>query len=145
MVMLHDRAANRALVIDRAGTWSGLSFPGGHLEPGESLEDCARREFREETGLTLAPAPATLVPCGLINWFHREDGARYLAFLYRAENYTGELIPATPEGRVHWMDLDALRAAPSTNGFDKYLPLFFADTWRETHIPWDDANPWGNA
>jgi 8-oxo-dGTP diphosphatase len=34
-----------------AGTWS---TPGGHLDFGESLEECARREAREETGLEVA-------------------------------------------------------------------------------------------
>lgn len=29
------------------------AFPGGHVEFGESFEDCARREVREETGIEI--------------------------------------------------------------------------------------------
>jgi 8-oxo-dGTP pyrophosphatase MutT (NUDIX family) len=39
-----------------AGQWV---FPGGHLEPGETLLEGARREFYEETGYR----------CGELNWF----------------------------------------------------------------------------
>jgi len=33
--------------LNAAGMWV---FPGGHCEPGETLEAAARREFEEETG-----------------------------------------------------------------------------------------------
>src|ERR1044071_3894179 len=37
--------------LNAAGLWV---FPGGHCEPGESLEAGARREFQEETGYVCA-------------------------------------------------------------------------------------------
>lgn len=36
--------------IPHAGLWTP---PGGHVEPGEALEACARREFQEETAYRL--------------------------------------------------------------------------------------------
>jgi 8-oxo-dGTP diphosphatase len=35
-----------------AGTWS---FPGGHLEKGETVGRCAVRETEEETGIKISP------------------------------------------------------------------------------------------
>ena len=35
-----------------------LEFPGGKLEPGESPEECAIREFLEEVGVTLVKSVA---------------------------------------------------------------------------------------
>ncbi|RZS57898.1 DUF1993 family protein [Sphaerotilus mobilis] len=53
-VLVVDAAGRVLLGLRRgahgAGTWSA---PGGHLEWGESFEDCARREVAEETGLQL--------------------------------------------------------------------------------------------
>ena len=45
---------DRVLLI-RRGDGRGWSLPGGVMEPGERIADCAVRETREETGLDVEP------------------------------------------------------------------------------------------
>ena len=52
MCMVTD--GSRVLVQDRLDPeWPGLTFPGGHVEAGESFVDSAIREIKEETGIEL--------------------------------------------------------------------------------------------
>ncbi|HRK19655.1 MAG TPA: NUDIX hydrolase [Hyphomicrobiaceae bacterium] len=46
---------SRVLLVERGkGAPRGLwSFPGGHVEPGETVRDAAKREVAEETGLDI--------------------------------------------------------------------------------------------
>ena len=64
-------------------TWE---IPGGHREPGEAPEDCARRELREETGAL----EADIVP---VCYYSFSD----LGMLYFAEVHTLGPIPESSE------------------------------------------------
>jgi 8-oxo-dGTP diphosphatase len=66
-----------------AGTWSA---PGGRLEYGESVEDCARRELLEEAGLELGAA--TLGP--YTNDVFAEVQEHYLTLFVLAGQTRGE-------------------------------------------------------
>jgi 8-oxo-dGTP diphosphatase len=50
-----ESADRVALIQKKRPTWQAGKFNGigGHIEPGESAAEAIRREFREETGLTI--------------------------------------------------------------------------------------------
>jgi 8-oxo-dGTP diphosphatase len=61
-----------------AGLWA---LPGGHVDPGETVEHAARREFTEETSLTVAGVALV----GVYSAPGRDPRGRYVTFAYRAE------------------------------------------------------------
>lgn len=103
MCMLRD-GAGRVLVLDRKDKhWSGVAFPGGHVEMGESLTDAMIREMWEETGLTIRHPRLV----GVKDW--PTPNGRYMVLLYVAEEYEGELA-SSAEGKVFWCPLEELKA-----------------------------------
>ena len=52
MCMVYDKEGN-VLALDKVGKgYSGTTFPGGHVEPGETFKESVIREIFEETAGT---------------------------------------------------------------------------------------------
>jgi 8-oxo-dGTP diphosphatase len=125
--MVHDLSTDRVLVLERRRAWPGIAFPGGHVEPGESILASAVREMREETGLTVR----NLRNVGIIHWFNGSLDKRELIFCFMTNDYEGELISETEEGPVFWVDREELPSLKLASTFDQQLRLFFDDTVQE--------------
>ena len=54
MCAIIDEKNHKVLVQERKKSWTGIAFPGGHLEKGEALIPSTIREIKEETGLNIS-------------------------------------------------------------------------------------------
>ncbi len=125
MCMIYDGEGNVVVQDRNDDAWSGIAFPGGHVEYGEAFTDAVIREVFEETGLTVSE----LKMCGIKDWT-RDDGARYVVLCYKTDKFQGELT-SSDEGEVRWAklsELPELNLAPYMEG---YLRLFLDDTLTE--------------
>ncbi|WP_165437377.1 8-oxo-dGTP diphosphatase [Streptococcus ruminantium] len=99
--------------------WKDIAFPGGHVEQGESIVASVIREVEEETGLTILD----LELCGVQNWTDPTEQYRYLVFLYKTSQFSGQLR-ASDEGDVFWIDRIDLRNYQLADGFESMLDIF---------------------
>lgn len=76
------------------GDWS---FPGGHLEFKESVEECAKRELEEETGLK-----ALSVKLGPWTEDVMETDKHYVTLFVFVGRFTGELKLLEPHKCERW-------------------------------------------
>ncbi|OOM81295.1 8-oxo-dGTP diphosphatase [Clostridium sp. BL-8] len=134
MCMVYDKVNNKVLVQDRIKSWKGISFPGGHVEDGESLIESTIREIKEETGLTIS----NLEPCGIIYWINDETGDKYFVFNYRTDVFCGELLEKTDEGNVFWVDKDDLSNLNLSDGLKERLPMFLEKKYSEGFGTWNE-------
>lgn len=86
----HPKWAN---VMHGEGTWT---MPGGKLHYGEKLEDCIRRETKEETGIELGELSLLCV-----NDDFATD-AHYVTVEFLCTDFTGEAEVMEPEKITEW-------------------------------------------
>lgn len=133
MCMVCD--GDKVLVQDRVDPdWPGITFPGGHVESGESFCASVIREVYEETGLTIE-SPRL---CGIKEW-ENTDGSRYVVLLYRTDKFSGEL-KSSDEGAVYWTSLSTLSTLRLTEHFDKVLEVYLRDDLSEFYYKRTDTD-----
>jgi 8-oxo-dGTP diphosphatase len=89
--------------VHGAGTWS---TPGGHLEYGESPEECAIREVKEETGVNIGDVRFK----GITNDLFEVSEKHYITIWMEARYLDGEpVVNADGEASdIGWFSWDAL-------------------------------------
>ena len=78
------------------GKWNGL---GGKLDPGETPEECAIREVREESGLIIADPQLK----GVLTFPKFANNEDWYAFVFVARKFQGHLIDSN-EGVLEWIE-----------------------------------------
>jgi 8-oxo-dGTP diphosphatase len=122
-----DKKQDATLMIHRVkkindyhhGKWNGL---GGKFEFGESPEDCARREIREESGLILK----SMTLKGFITFPLFDGNEDWYVFLFISDEFEGEIIDSS-EGNLEWIPNDKLTSINLWEGDKLFIPWMFED------------------
>lgn len=96
------------------GKWNGL---GGKFEPGETPEECARREIYEESGLIARD----LLLKGFITFPGFANEEDWYAFVFVVRDFEGE-IRESPEGVLAWVDDSELLQLSLWEGDRIFIP-----------------------
>jgi mutator protein MutT len=93
--ILIDKRRNEGLM---GGLWE---FPGGKLEPGETVEECIQREIREELGIEIA------VGDRLTTIDYTYSHFRVTLIVHNCYHVKGEPMPIEC-AEIRWVNLDEL-------------------------------------
>ena len=95
------------------GKWLGV---GGHIEKGESKDQAAIREIKEETGLDVH----SLSCSGEVLFVN--DDYEEMMYVYEIEDFSGKLIECN-EGELKWIPIKDIYEYPMWEGDKAFLPL----------------------
>lgn len=125
MCMISDGKGNILVQDRRNPDWPGVTFPGGHVEPGEAFVESVIREVWEETGLTIENP----VLCGT-KQFQTKENERYVVLFYKTNRFSGEL-KSSDEGEVFWIPRETLPQYNLSLDFLEMVDIFESDNLSE--------------
>jgi len=96
VVVRSDTGAHRFLLVQASRNPNHWVLPKGHIDPGETAEQAAVREVREETGV-VAEIVSEL---GVDSYSLPHEEVRALYYRMR---FAGE-VPADEERALHWLE-----------------------------------------
>lgn len=114
------------------GKWNGL---GGKIEAGETPEECAIREIREESGLLVK----NLSLKGFLTFPQFANHQDWYAFVYVIDAFEGELIDS-PEGVLHWINDSDLTNLNLWEGDRVFLPWLDQPGFFSAKFVYEDGN-----
>lgn len=85
------------ILLQRRRDKNAWGFPGGAMELGESAEETAIREVKEETGLTIFIEKLIGVYTKYFDRYPNGDQAQTISFFYQGYISNGELISSNEE------------------------------------------------
>lgn len=115
LMMLRGRKADDP----NSGKWIGV---GGHIEEGETPDECIRREVTEETGLVLLDQKLR----GIIFFISDIYETEYM-YLYTSDSFEGEMNTECDEGELEWIDISEVGNLPLWEGDRRFLKLLRED------------------
>ncbi|MFA5937226.1 MAG: NUDIX hydrolase [Candidatus Paceibacterota bacterium] len=95
----------KVLIGKRKGSHAQkYSIPGGHLDLGETFEEGAVREIKEETDLDIFEPKVISITNNLETY--KEEGKHYISIILLVTKFSGELKNMEPEKCASWEWVD---------------------------------------
>jgi 8-oxo-dGTP diphosphatase len=142
-----DRETGKVLLIfkdSRHGDTAMTKYNGvgGKLEADENVVAGMKREFVEETGMTVVDYELR----GTVSWpGFGPGGESWFGFIFRIDAWEGDILGYSREGKLTWYDLDRLLRLelPLWPGDRYFLPLVFDDKVAMFHgvLPYENGEP----
>jgi len=122
-VIIHD---SKLLIVKHLGT-GFMALPGGHLEYGEDVIACLKRELMEELGVV--PEIGGLL---YINTFISKDKTEYVEFFFEVKNGKDYLNTDGLE-RTHAHELSEIIWVSQNNDIE-ILPIHLGNDFKNNNI-----------